>query len=206
MTAPATMLDDHRAAGARGRTRTDRGLRSGLKVPVQIDDRVVGGSRCSPGARRRIRRATWLTRSGSPTASRSGSLSAAGRSGPAAGVRAPALGRDRGVRRAAPDHLRTSSTSARCFPASRRSPGRCCRTTHWRWSSSIGTVITCARPRRRTTSPTRRSVTTKTPMPKEFIIADIDHRATAGVRTRGRVRAGHRGRISLVPGREAPGP
>ena len=40
----------------------------------------------------------------------------------------------------------TPSTSARCFHASRKLSRRCCRTTRWRWSSSIRTVISCARP------------------------------------------------------------
>ena len=40
---------------------------------------------------------------------------------------------------------RTSLTFARCFRAYRRSQRRCCRTTRWRWCSSIATVISCAR-------------------------------------------------------------
>ena len=84
-----------------------------------------------------------------------------------------ALGRNRELRRAAPDHLRTSSTSAPCFPASRKSPGRCCRMTHWRWSSSIRTVISCARPTSPDDFPDPPFVTHKTPLPRKLIIADI---------------------------------
>ena len=93
-------------------------------------------------------------------------LPAAGRAGPRGGVRPSALGRDRKLRRAAADHLRTCSTSGPCFPASRKLPRRCCRTTHWRWSSWIRTVISYARPTRPMTSQTRRSSRTRPRCPE----------------------------------------
>ena len=89
------------------RTRSGRGLQSGLEVPVKIDDQVVGVlALFSRRPAARIRRATSCTPSGSPTASASAGVPAACRAGPRGRRRAPSFGRDRNLRRAAPHHLR----------------------------------------------------------------------------------------------------
>ena len=49
------------------------------------------------------------------------------------------------------------------------------------------------------------SVTFKTPLPDEYIIADVSYRPVAAVRTRGRVPFDRCSRVSLVAGREDPG-
>src|SRR4029453_11312781 len=42
VTSPATMLDDHQPQVLHAVSESDRGMQCGLKVPVQIEDRVVG--------------------------------------------------------------------------------------------------------------------------------------------------------------------
>ena len=130
VTSPATILADPQPQVLEVVPESDRGMQCGLKVPVQIEDRVVGAfsllSR-NPHAysANDLLQAQRLAKSwdmGSPISafpSRSVMQRSSGNGLPRSRTPLSCYGRSS-----------TCSTSARCFPASRTLPRRCCRMTH----------------------------------------------------------------------------
>ena len=172
VSSPATILGDHQPQVLDVVPESDRGMQCGLKVPVQVEDRVVGAF-------------SLLSRN--PHAYSTNDLLQAQRLANCLGYglayqRLSEQARDAGSsvnaqpRPKAPPSCcgRSSacSTSGPCFPASRKLPGRCCHMTHWRWSSWIRTVI-LRQAHAPDDFPDPPFVTHKTPLPRELIIADI---------------------------------
>ena len=165
-TSPATILDDHQPQVLDVVPESDRGMQCGLKVPVQIEDRVVGALSLLSRNPHAYSASDLLH--AQQLANCLGHGLAYQRLAEQARTRGP-TGSARPRSRAPPSCCGPSpacSTSAPCFPASRKLPGRCCRMTHWRWSSSIRTVISYARPTRPMTFQTRRSSRTRPRCPE----------------------------------------
>lgn len=188
VTSPTTILDDSQPQILDVVPESDRGMQCGLKVPVQIEDRVAGALKLlsrNPHAYSAsdLLQAQQLANCLGHALAYQRLPSRPARRGPIVSAR---------PRSKAPlsccGPSRACSTSGACFPASRKLPRRCCRMTHWRWSSWTRTVISYARPTRRMTFQTRRSSRTRPLYPKNSSLATSPprHYRSLNPRTRSR--------------------
>ena len=179
---------------------------SGLKVPVRSDDRVVGMLALSSREPAGYTPADLLVAQRLANASDMGCPTAARRARARCGSRIRSVPRTSKARSSCSGPSPTSSTSAPSSRGSRRSSITCCRTTRWRWSSSIEDRHFVRQAHAPDDFPDPPFVTHAQPFPARVDHHDIARDTAARLRTRGRVRAGHRGRLPLVHEREGSGP